>query len=104
LGILYDRMGRMEEAATFYRQSAENYTRSENQAREGQARHNLARTLIRLRRYDDARQELQRAIECKEPYGHAAEPWKTWANLEDLERKHSRPRLDDGLRTARGRL
>jgi tetratricopeptide (TPR) repeat protein len=76
----------MEEAATFYRQSAENYARSGDQAREGLARHNLARTLIGLRRYDDARQELQRAIECKEPYGHAAQPWKAWATLEELER------------------
>ena len=37
-----------------------------------------------LHRYDDARQELQRAIECKQPFGHAAEPWKAWA-LHDLE-------------------
>jgi tetratricopeptide (TPR) repeat protein len=86
LGNLSGRMGRMEEAATFHRQSAENYVRSGNQAGEGRARHNLARTLIRLRRYDNARQELQRAIECNEPYGHAAEPWKTWEMLEELER------------------
>jgi tetratricopeptide (TPR) repeat protein len=86
LGRLYDRMGRMEEAATFYRQSAENSVRSGDQAGEGLARHNLARTLIRLHRYDDARQELQRAIECRELYGHAGQPWKTWATLEELER------------------
>jgi tetratricopeptide (TPR) repeat protein len=86
LGNLYHRMGRMEEAATFYKQSAENSVRSGDLAGEGRSRHNLARTLIRLHRYDDARQELQRAIECKEPYGHAAEPWMTWANLEELER------------------
>jgi tetratricopeptide (TPR) repeat protein len=79
-------MARMEEAATLYRQSAENYVRSGNQAGEGRSRHNLARTLIGLRRYDDARQELQRAIECNEPYGHAAQPWNTWATLEELER------------------
>ncbi|MGB7795051.1 MAG: tetratricopeptide repeat protein [Pseudonocardiaceae bacterium] len=86
LGNLYHRMGRMEEAATFYRQSAENYTRSGNLAGEGKSQYNLARVLIGLRRFDDARQELQRAIECKELYGHAAEPWKTWATLEELER------------------
>ena len=42
--------------------------------------------MIKLSRYDDARQELLRAIECKKPYGHAAEPWKAWSILEDLER------------------
>jgi tetratricopeptide (TPR) repeat protein len=86
LGNLYNRMGRMEEAAMFYRQSTENRARSGDLAGEGRSRHNLAQTLIRLRRYDDARQELRRAIECDEPYGHAAEPWKTWATLEELER------------------
>src|SRR5262249_34274765 len=42
--------------------------------------------LIKLHRYADARQELQRAIACKRPYGHAAEPWKAWGILENLER------------------
>ena len=35
---------------------------------------------------DEARDELRRAIECIEPFGHAAEPWKTWDILCDLER------------------
>jgi hypothetical protein len=26
------------------------------------------------------------AIECKQPYGHAAQPWTTWSILESLER------------------
>ena len=41
--------------------------------------------LIQLQRYDGARQELLRAIECNKLFGHAAEPWKTWSVLEDLE-------------------
>ena len=45
----------------------------------------MADTLIKLQRYDEARRELLRAIECKKPYGHAAEPWKTWAILYNLE-------------------
>ena len=49
-------------------------------------RSNLAMVLIQLERYAEARQELQRAIQCKKPYGHAAEPWKTWGLLQDLER------------------
>ena len=52
---------------------------------EGVVRNNLAATLMKLQRYDDARQELQRALECNKPFGHAAEPWKTWALLHNLE-------------------
>jgi tetratricopeptide (TPR) repeat protein len=86
LGNLYNSMGRLEEAAAFNRQAAEVAARLGDLAREGLRRNNLADTLIKLRRYDEARQELHRAIECLEPFGHAAEPWKTWSILEDLER------------------
>ena len=52
---------------------------------EGQDRSNLANILIKLQRYDEARPELLRAIECKKTFGHAAEPWKTWDILHNLE-------------------
>jgi hypothetical protein len=42
--------------------------------------------LLKLERYDEARREIQRAIECFKPFGHAAEPWKTFGILSDLER------------------
>ncbi len=86
LGSLYDAMGRLEEAVTFYRQAIGVRARLKDLAGEGRTRSNLADTLTKLLRYDEARQELQRAIECKKPYGHAAEPWKAWSHLEDLER------------------
>jgi tetratricopeptide (TPR) repeat protein len=86
LGKLSNSMGRFEEAATFHRHAAEVYVQLKDLAMEGRARNNLAGTLINLHRYDDARQELHRAIECDRPYGHAAEPWKNWAILESLER------------------
>jgi tetratricopeptide (TPR) repeat protein len=86
LGNLYDTMDRLEAGATFYRQAAEVYMQLKDLANEGRARYGLANPLIKLRRYDEARQELVRAIECNEPYGHAVEPWKAWAILEDLER------------------
>ena len=38
-----------------------------------------------LQRYDDARQALQRAIECRKLFGHAAQLWTTWALLHKLE-------------------
>jgi tetratricopeptide (TPR) repeat protein len=86
LGIVYAMMGRSEEAVTFLRQAADVYVQIEYQAKEGTVRSNLAIRLIKLGRYDEARAEIQRAIECKQPYGHAAGPWKTWYVLHGLER------------------
>jgi tetratricopeptide (TPR) repeat protein len=85
LGTLYDQMGRLEDAATFYRQAADIYARLQDKRNEGLDRSNLANTLIKLERYDEARRELHRAIECKKPFGHAAQPWMTWDILHDLE-------------------
>jgi tetratricopeptide (TPR) repeat protein len=85
LGILYDQMGRLEEAATFFRQAADIFARMQDKWYEGRDHSNLANVLIKLQRYDEARRELRRAIECIQPFGHTAEPWKTWAILHDLE-------------------
>ncbi len=85
LGNLYGDMGRLEESVIFYRQAADIYAALPDMANEGRARNNIANTLIKLQRYDEARTELLRAIKCKEPYGHAAEPWKTFNILRELE-------------------
>lgn len=96
LGNLYGAGGHLEEAVTFSRQAADIYIMLRDVAREGRARSNLADTLIRLQQYDAARRELQRAIECKRPFGHAAEPWRTWAILHNLEQAtgHSQAAAD----------
>jgi tetratricopeptide (TPR) repeat protein len=85
LGTLYEDMGRLEEAVAFYRQTVDIYVALGDLRHEGFSHTNLARTLMTLKRYDDTRQELQRAFECKKPFGHAARPWTTWALLHDLE-------------------
>jgi tetratricopeptide (TPR) repeat protein len=85
LGNLYDSMGRPEESVRFFRQAADIYVRLQDQRDEGLARNNLADTLLKLGHYDEARAEVLRAIECKEPYGHVAEPWTTWYILHQLE-------------------
>ena len=85
LGNLYGQMGRLEEAATFFRQAVDIYTRLQDKRYEGGTRSNLAYTLIKLQRYDEARSELHRAIECKQPFGHAAQLWTTWDILHNLE-------------------
>ncbi len=86
LGSLYCALGRYEESVRFYRQAADICVELENLAKEGGVRGNLANTLIKLERYDEARAELVRAVECNEPFGHAAVPWTTWNILCDLER------------------
>jgi tetratricopeptide (TPR) repeat protein len=60
-------------------------------AKEGSARSNLADTLRKLGRYGEARQEIRRAIDCKELFGHAAEPWKAWAFLANFELADGQP-------------
>ena len=84
-------MGRLEDAVKCYRQAGEIAVQLQDQMKEGLRRSNLANTLINLQCHDEARRELLRAIECKQPYGHAAEPWKTWAILCDLEQATGQP-------------
>ena len=85
LGNLYNKIERWEEAETFYRQAADMRFQLSDLNAEGRHRSNLAIPLIKLQRYDEAREELQRAVECKQPFRHAAEPWKTWEIFYDLE-------------------
>jgi tetratricopeptide (TPR) repeat protein len=85
LSQLYLKMGRPEEAVIFSRQAADKYVEINAPANEGRVRNNLAVILSGLKRYAEARQEIHRAIECDKPYGHAAEPWKTYSILSDIE-------------------
>jgi tetratricopeptide (TPR) repeat protein len=85
LGTLYVAMERLEEAVAFYRQAADLFVTLGDLIHEGAVRNNLAATLMTLQRYNDTRQELQRALECKRPFGHATEIWKTRSLLHALE-------------------
>ena len=86
LGNLYDDvLHRPEEGVAFYRQAADKFVEYGDTATEGVVRNNLAMTLRKLRRLDEARQEISRAIECDAQFGHASEPWKTWATLAGIE-------------------
>jgi len=91
LGSLYGMMRRWEEGAAFLRQAADIFARLRIQMREGDARCTLAMALVALRRYDEARTELLRAIECGKPYGHAAKPWTMWEILQALEQAAGHP-------------
>ena len=86
LGNLYgDVLDRPEDAAGFYRQAADKFVESRDVAREGVSKSNLANALRRLRRLDEARQEILRAIDCKSQFGHASAPWKSWSILAAIE-------------------
>jgi tetratricopeptide (TPR) repeat protein len=94
LGSLYGKtLGRHEEAAIFFRQAVDRSVESRDVAKEGIRRNNLAVTLRMLGRLDEARLEIQRSIECKKQFGHAAEPWMSWAILAGIE-------IDSGNATA----
>ncbi len=85
LANLYDDWNRPEQAVDYFQRAAALYSQLGNKRFEGSARNNLANTLIKLKRLQQARPELLRAIECDESFGHAAEPWTTWYILHNLE-------------------
>ena len=92
LGNLYDGvLNRPEEGAAFYRQAADKCGEVRDPAREGHVRSNLAATLSKLRRLDEARQEIRRAIDCNAQFGSASEPWKTWSILAGIETNAGNP-------------
>jgi tetratricopeptide (TPR) repeat protein len=86
LGNLYDVvLQRPEEAVAFYQRAAEIYGAIGNTLGEGRQWNNLAATLVKLQRLEEARLAIRRAIECDAPFGHAAEPWTSWAILANIE-------------------
>jgi len=87
LGNLYSLVERREDAVRFYCHAVEVFVEMRDPRSEGSARNNVADELVNLKRYDEARVELERAIECKKPFGHVAEPWTTFAILSNLERE-----------------
>ncbi len=86
LGNVYSSMGRWEEAVRFYRQALAIFEETGDLLNEGRIHNNIAHQWIQLRRFDEARPEILRAIECYEPFGHAAQTWQAYDILHDLER------------------
>jgi len=86
LGNLYDNaLQRPEEAVAFYRRAAEIYGEIGDTANEGVTQNNLSASLGKLKRFEEARKAIRRAIECNVPFGHATSPWKTWDILTKIE-------------------
>ncbi len=92
MGNLYiEAFGRLEEGAAFFSQAVDKSVEGGDVAKEGTRRSNLAETLRRLLRLNEAREEIRRAIECKSPFGHAVEPWMSWSVLADIETDAGNP-------------
>jgi hypothetical protein len=86
LGNLYksSKLNRPEEACPFTdRRRILMLSGRFEERRHGPQQH--CHALCKLQRYDEARREIQRAIECNKPFGHAAEPWKTFNILHQIE-------------------
>ncbi|MBP7963806.1 MAG: tetratricopeptide repeat protein [Caldilineaceae bacterium] len=91
VGALYDTTNRFEEAVRFYRQAAAICVFLDDLRLEGMVCNNIANSLLKLDQLVEARQEIQRAIECKQPFGAAAMPWTSWDILHDIETASHRP-------------
>jgi tetratricopeptide (TPR) repeat protein len=92
LGNLYVAcLNRPEEAVNFYRQAADIFVEQGDLRSEGVTRHNIANTLRKLQRYDEARGEIRRAIECRQPFGVAGEIWQSFSILHDIETATGNP-------------
>jgi len=86
LGILYERvLNRLEEAAKFYKQSANVFQTLGVIGRDAPPLSNLAETLRKLRRLEEARTAVKTAIDCKKAFGHTLQPWNSIAILADIE-------------------
>ncbi|HEY1302061.1 MAG TPA: TIR domain-containing protein [Vicinamibacterales bacterium] len=86
LASLYsDHLNRPEDAVAFDRRAAETFARLGDQKREALVRNNLAATLLEIGRYDEARPEVERAIECKKLFGPDLRPWTSWDILSLIE-------------------
>ncbi|MBK9263680.1 MAG: CHAT domain-containing protein [Polyangiaceae bacterium] len=86
LGNLYHEQGRLEDAVALYRQVVALYETLGDVASASLFLYNLGDTLRKLNRLDEAREALTIATRIDMQIGHAAEPWKTWSSLADVER------------------
>lgn len=85
LGLLYRYIDLVEDSVKFHREAADIRYQLQDFKGEGISRNNISISLAQLQRYDEARTEIQRAIECDRQFGIAAEPWKTFGTLHNIE-------------------
>jgi hypothetical protein len=81
----------LEEAAQLHRQAATLREELRDSFAQARSRGNLAVALQELGRLDEAREAANRTADLQAPFGHAAEQWKTWDILHDIETLAGRP-------------
>jgi tetratricopeptide (TPR) repeat protein len=97
---LFDAMGRLEEAVRLARQAASIALDLGDGLLEGQARHNLGETLLKLNRLPEARLALEQALTHKLEQGSDGEIWKTWHLLARLDTLQGKPGAADARQRA----
>ena len=103
LGNLYRDTARAGEAVSFFAQAAVIFGELGDAFREAGSRTNLGLVLLAAGRRAEAREELLAALRGGETFGHAAQPWKAWAALADVERADGDAEAaDTALARARG--
>lgn len=85
LGNLYQSTGRLEEAADFFRRAGDTFAALGDHRHHASTLNNLAATLTQLSRHDEARTAITESIRLNTPFGHAAQPWTSYAILADVE-------------------
>jgi tetratricopeptide (TPR) repeat protein len=83
--LYYNDFQRLEDAASLYQRARVIFCEIGDLLHEGITNHSLAMTLGKLQRFEEARQTIRRAIDCKAQFGHAAQPWTSWDILADIE-------------------
>lgn len=91
IGNLYQGRRRFEEAAQLHRQAATLREELGDSFTHARSLSSLALALCELGRLDDAREAATYAAHLKAPFGHAAQPWKTWFLLFQIETSAGRP-------------
>ncbi|MEO0769400.1 MAG: CHAT domain-containing protein [Cyanobacteria bacterium J06649_4] len=87
LGYLHAyHLNRQEDAVRFYREAAILAARQNDRRGEGIALNNIADALRKLGRYEEARNEILRAIACKKPFGNSVFPWTSFYVLYEIEK------------------
>jgi tetratricopeptide (TPR) repeat protein len=86
LGSLYALLRNPRDAERSYRQAGSLFASSGDPMRQSKVLSSLAELLFRQRRFDEARVELGQVLYLQAPLGHAAEPWRAYRLLSEVEK------------------
>ncbi len=91
LGMVYQSQGRLEQAVQLYTQVATLNQERGDALVQAQSLNNIANVLNDFGRLPEAREAAAQAVRLALPFGHAAELWKIWDTLYEIETLAARP-------------